>query len=97
MKTDIATPNSPAGAGSPPSPLFGFRCRWIGRYSKSEKLLRLIRILWCRGKGPGIGGRDNYSCKLSVAVEFKLADFWVGAFWKRKRDEAWLWGVGVTL
>jgi hypothetical protein len=67
------------------------RCRWIGRYSKTEKLLRLIRIIWQRGDGPGLGGRGNYSAKLSVAVEFKLADFWIGAFWKTKRDEKWLW------
>lgn len=94
-QTEIKPPQTVAEAeslvGIASTALFGFRCRWIGRYSKSEKLLRLIRCVWCRGKGPGIGGRGNYSAKLSIAIEFKLADFWVGAFWKTKRDESWLW------
>lgn len=94
-QTQIESPQPVAEAeslaGVATHELFGFRCRWIGRYSKYEKLLRLVRFLWCRGQGPGIGGRGNYSAKLSVAIELKLADFWVGAFWKTKRDESWLW------
>ena len=44
-------------------------CRW----SKSDGIFRLFRILWTAGKGPGVGGgRGNYSAKLSFALRPRL-------------------------
>jgi hypothetical protein len=35
------------------------------------------------GLGPGIG-TDGWSWKTSVAIEWKLADLWIGIFWRRQ-------------
>ena len=42
----------------------------VMRYSREEKLFRVCRIIWTRGKGPGVGGPDNYDAKLSLAFRF---------------------------
>lgn len=47
--------------------------------------------MWMRGHGPGVGAPDNYSAKLSVGIERKIEDLWVGAFWKGDRDEREVW------
>lgn len=65
--------------------------RWVGRWSPKEKRLRLFRWLFVRGIGPGYGDDGNYSGSLSVAIEWKLADLWVGAFWKPAFDGWQFW------
>lgn len=67
------------------------RIKRVLTWSRSEKRLRLFRVLWVRGLGPGYGAPENYSAKLSVAIEWKPVDLWVGAFWKGERDERTFW------
>ena len=67
------------------------RLKRVLTWSRSEKRLRLFRVLWMKGLGPGYGAPENYSAKLSVAVEWKPVDLWVGAFWKGDRDERTVW------
>lgn len=63
------------------------KLKWVGTWSRTEKRLRLFRVLLMRGLGPGYGAPDHYSAKVSFAFEWKLADLWIGAFWKGDRDE----------
>ncbi len=67
------------------------RAKSVFRWDAGAKMFRLLRVMWERGEyGPG--PKDwLYSVKLSLAVELKLADFWVGAFWKWDRDERTVW------
>lgn len=65
--------------------------KWIGVLSKSESRLRLVRIAWIGGFGPGWGAPDHYNAALSVGIEWKWQDLWVGAFPKGDRDEWVLW------
>ena len=67
--------------------LFRLRFRFVNRYSKDEKLLRLFRLTWCRGRGPGVGGRDNYSAKLSAGVEFDSHRLTVGISRQKQQRE----------
>ena len=63
------------------------RIKRVMRRSASEKRFRLFRILFMRGLGPGYGAPDNYSAKVSVAIEWQPSNLWVGAFRKGGRDE----------
>ncbi len=65
--------------------------RWIGTLSTKEKRLRLFLFCWLRGFGPGWGAPDHYNAALSIGIEWKLADLWLGVFWKGGRDEWWVW------
>ena len=47
-------------------------CRW----DPEAKFLRLGRIVWARGKGPGTG--KGYTAKLSLALRPKLLGFATG-------------------
>lgn len=67
------------------------RFKRVLTWSREEKRLRLFRVLWMKGLGPGYGAPENYSAMLSVALEWKLEDLWVGAFWNGDRDECTLW------
>lgn len=65
--------------------------RWIGVWSKREKRLRLLKLSWLGGCGPGWGAPDHYNAALSIGIEWKLADLWIGVSWKGNRDERWVW------
>lgn len=67
------------------------RLHWLGTWSRVEKRLRLWKYSFVRGLGPGYGAPENYSGALSVGLEWKLPDLWIGAFWKGDRDEWFLW------
>lgn len=45
-----------------------FKIKPVFRWSPDEQVLRLFRILWNRGHGPGNGYSKNYSAKLSFAL-----------------------------
>jgi hypothetical protein len=65
--------------------MHGCRFKNVWRWSRSERRLRLFRIMWERDGGPGLatlGGREGYDVKLSFAIERKFQDSWVGLFWK---------------
>jgi hypothetical protein len=52
--------------------------KWVGRWSPEEKVLRLFRVVWCRGTpGTASGG---YSAKFSVSLSPRLfsvrREFW---------------------
>lgn len=51
--------------------------RWkpILRWDPQFRALRLCRVMWERGEGPGIAGPGNYSAKLSLALRLKLLAF----------------------
>lgn len=53
-----------------------------------ESRLCLTRLYWNRGT-PGDG--KGYSSKVSVSIQWKWQDLWVGAFWKRGLHEWHLW------
>lgn len=65
--------------------------RWIGTWSRREKRLRLLKFSWLRGLGPGWGAPGHYNAALSIGVEWKLADLWLGIFWKGARDDREVW------
>lgn len=65
--------------------------KWRGTWSRREKRLRLFIVSWLRGFGPGWGAPDNYNAALSVGIEWKLPDLWLGVFWKGDRDERIVW------
>lgn len=48
--------------------IFNARLRWIGRYSKRERMFRAMRLIW----GRGTLGKGGYSAKISLAFRFKL-------------------------
>lgn len=52
-----------------------YRCfaKLFARWSPRERLLRLGRIVWRRGEGPG--GGKGYSAKLSLALTPSLVQF----------------------
>jgi len=68
----------------------GIRFKFVGRWSKAESLLRICRFMKKHGEGPFVGG-DNFDAKLSFAIEIKLADFWIGCFWKKAQNDLWIW------
>lgn len=67
------------------------KLKWRGTWSRREKRLRLFIFSWLRGLGPGWGTPNNYNAALSVGVEWKVEDLWLGVFWKGTRDERWIW------
>lgn len=58
------------------------RFKPIFTWSRQERRLRLFRLLWFKGLGPGFFGDGNYAAKLSVSIDFRLMDMWIGAFWR---------------
>lgn len=70
-------------------PIGNIRYKRVLRWSPKERMLRLFRIMWQRGKGD-IGFSNPifqpYDVKLSFAIEIKLEDSWVGVFWKKPRE-----------
>lgn len=44
--------------------------KYVGRWSPQERMLRLARIVWSRGEGPGTG--KGYCAKLSLALRPRL-------------------------
>ena len=59
-----------------------FRCRWIGRYDDRQRLVRIGRAVWQRGK---VGDGKGYSVKLSLGLRPRL--------WQFRRE---MFGVIVT-
>jgi hypothetical protein len=53
----------------------------VGRWSPPERMLRLARVIWSVGEGPGMG--RGYSAKLSVALRPSLLAF-------RRECDGWL-------
>jgi hypothetical protein len=52
-----------------------------------EKRLCLTRLRWERGP-VGFGGTSN---KVSISIQLKPQDLWVGAFWKRSEGGWTVW------
>lgn len=52
-----------------------YRCflKWVGRWSPDERMLRVARLVWRRGEGPGFG--KGFCAKLSLALRPKLIGF----------------------
>jgi hypothetical protein len=76
----ISTPDS--------TKMVGLRVKRVMRYDKSQRKLRLFRLLWSRGSvGDGVG----YSAKLAVSLVRK----WAG--WKRDTFGWRLTVLGVQL
>lgn len=48
--------------------ILGARLRWIGRYSKRQKMFRALRLCWDRGTL----GKGGYSVKFTLAFRPKL-------------------------
>ena len=68
------------------------RIKRVLTWSPTEKRLRLFRVLWVRGLGPGYGAPENYSAKLSVAIELKRWSMCVGlSCWRERRDDQTWW------
>ena len=44
------------------------KIKTVFRYSPPERLYRLFRFIWRRGKGPGHGSPANYDAELTVAL-----------------------------
>lgn len=44
------------------------KIKLVCRYSKYEKLFRVGRIIWRRGRGPGHGFPYNYDAFFSLAI-----------------------------
>jgi len=63
--------------------------RWksVFRWDKGVKRLRLFRVMWEQLTPDGV----EYSSKLSVAIDFKLEDFWLGVFWSKELFGAKVW------
>lgn len=66
--------------------------RYIGAYSRKERLLRLIKIAWLSGCGPGFGAPDNYQGVMSVGIETPPLKVWtIGVIWTGDRDEKYVY------
>ena len=68
------------------------RLKRVLRYDRDNKLFRLGRFIWRRGKGPGHGAPANYDAELTVAL---CPPWWVG--WRRETDGWRLWFFGLRL
>lgn len=68
------------------------RLKTVFRWDGGSKLYRLFRVIWRRGKGPGVGAPDNYDAELTVAV----CPPWRVGF--RRECDGWrLWLFGLRL
>lgn len=63
--------------------------RWVGTYSKLERKVRLVRVVWSRKGGPGDG--TGWSSKLSINLVPRLFA------WKRERFDMRLTVCGVQI
>lgn len=63
-------------SGSTPSVPYRFSIKPVGTWSPREQKLRLIRLLWRRGEGPG-PSREGYSARLSFGLQAPWRYGWV--------------------
>lgn len=68
------------------------RLKTVFRFDPSNKIYRLGRIIWRRGKGPGVGAPDNYDAELTLAL---CRPWWIG--FRRECDGWLLWFAGLRL
>ena len=68
------------------------RLKTVFRYSPHEKLYRLFRVIWRRGKGPGVGAPNNYDAELTFAL---CRPWWIG--FRRECDGWRLWFAGLRV
>lgn len=61
------------------------RLKTVFRYDPDNRLYRLFRVIWRRGKGPGVGAPDNYDAMVTVALSRRLFR------WVRECDGWRLW------
>lgn len=81
-------------------PVSNIRFKRVLRWSKSERMLRLCRIMWQRGAGSlGIHNPvfQPYDVKLSFAIERKFEDSWIGVYWQRPRKDSASHGTFVYI
>ena len=68
------------------------RFKRVMRWSPHERLYRVGRFIWRRGKGPGVGAPANYDAELTFAVSPRLR------FRLRRESDGWiLWCGPVRL
>lgn len=57
--------------------LKAFRLKPVLTWSPKERKIRVFRLIWTKGAGPGAGG-NNYSASFSFAIQFKRLFLWCG-------------------
>jgi hypothetical protein len=68
------------------------KLKTVFRLDAGNKLYRLFRLIWRRGRGPGVGAPDNYDASISFAI---CPPWWAG--FRRECDGWRLWFAGLRL